>query len=54
MTYSRECTLIDLAMELLIENGFEGIEETVGVLMNTVMKLERSRHLNAGLYERST
>jgi len=52
MTCSPECTQFDLAMELLIENGFDGIAETVGMLMNTAMKLERSRHLNAGLYER--
>ena len=52
MTCSAECTQFDLAMELLIENGFDGIAEAVGVLMNTAMKLERSRHLNAGLYER--
>ena len=52
MTCSSECTQFDLAMELLIENGFDGIAEAVGMLMNTAMKLERSRHLNAGLYER--
>jgi transposase-like protein len=52
MTCKTECTQFDLAMELLIENGFDGIAESVGVLMNTAMKLERSRHLNADLYER--
>ena len=52
MTCSSECTQFDLAMELLIENGFEGIADAVGVLMNTAMKIERSRHLNADLYER--
>ena len=54
MTCNTECTQFDLAMELLIENGFNGIVEAVGMLMNTAMKLERSRHLNAGLYERNT
>ncbi len=54
MTCSLECTQFDLAMELLIENGFDGIAKTVGMLMNTAMKPERSRHLNAGLYERKT
>ncbi len=52
MTCSSECTQFDLAMELLIKNGFGGIAESVGLLMNTAMKLERSRHLNAGPYER--
>lgn len=52
MTCNTECTQFDLAMELLIENGFEGLAETVGLLMNTAMQVERSRHLNADLYER--
>jgi len=38
MTCISECTQFDLAMELLIENGFEGIAEAVGLLMNTAMK----------------
>lgn len=39
-------------MELLIGNGFDDIAETVGLLMNTAMQIERSRHLKAGLYVR--
>ena len=52
MTCKTECTQFELAMELLIDNGFEGIAETVGLLMNTAMQIERSRHLKADLYER--
>ncbi|MBT8334624.1 MAG: IS256 family transposase [Deltaproteobacteria bacterium] len=52
MTCKTECTQFDLAMELLIENGFEGLAETVGLLMNTAMQIERSKHLKADLYER--
>lgn len=47
MACSIECTQFDVAMELLIENGFDGIAEAVGMRMNTAMKLERTRHLNA-------
>ncbi len=49
MTCSMECTQFDLAMELLIEHGFEGIADQ----MNSAMQLERSRHLNAEPCERT-
>ena len=52
MTCKTECTQFDLAMELLIDKGFDGIAETFGLLMNSAMQIERSRHLKAGLYER--
>ena len=38
MTCDSECTQFDLAMGLLIENGFEGIAEAVGLLMSTALK----------------
>jgi hypothetical protein len=37
MTCNTECTQFDLAMELLIDSGFDGIAKAVGVLMNTAM-----------------
>ena len=43
----------DLAMELLTENGFDGIADTVSLLMNTAMQIERSRYLQAEPYERT-
>lgn len=54
MTCETECTQFDLAMELLIENGFDGVAEAVGLLMNSAMQIERTRHLKADLYERNT
>lgn len=54
MTCDTECTQFNLAMELLIEHGFDGIADAVGLLMNTAMQVERSRHLNAELYERNS
>lgn len=53
MTCDTDFNQFDLAMELLIEHGFEGIADAVGLLMNTAMQVERSRHLHAELYERN-
>lgn len=44
---------IDDAVELLKENGFEGLAEAVTVLLNTAMVAERSEYLGAAPYERS-
>lgn len=44
---------IDDAVELLKENGFEGLAEAVTVLLNTAMIAERSEYLGAAPYERS-
>ncbi len=53
MTCQPDCSQFDLAMELLIENGFDNVADVVGVLMNTAMQIERSRHLQAIPYERT-
>jgi putative transposase len=53
MTCLVENNQFDLAMELLIENGFNGIADAVSILMNTAMKIERSRYLQAEPYERT-
>lgn len=37
----------------IIENGFDGLGESISILLNEAMKLERSHHLNADNYERS-
>ena len=44
---------IDDAVELLKENGFEGLADAVTVLMNSAMMAERSEYLCAAPYERS-
>jgi putative transposase len=53
MTCQNDCSQFELAMELLIANGFESIADTIGILMNTAMQIERSRHLQANPYERT-
>jgi|TARA_Y100000310_G_scaffold288481_1_gene314122 transposase-like protein len=42
------------AVELLKENGFEGLAQAVTVLMNTAMVADRSEYLGATPYERCT
>jgi transposase-like protein len=53
MTCYTENNQSDLAMELLIENGFNGIAQSISILMNTGMKIERSKYLQAKPYERT-
>jgi len=53
MTCYNENTPFEQAMELLIENGFNGVADTIGIMMNAAMKIERSRFLKADPYERT-
>ncbi len=53
MAQHRENRSIDDAVELLKENGFDGLAEAVSVLMNAAMLAERSEYLGAAPYERS-
>ncbi len=41
------------AVELLRDNGFDGLAEAVTVLLNTAMVAERSEYPGARPYERS-
>jgi len=53
MTYRVEDTALERVFELLAEEGFDGMSQALEVLLNEMMKVERSRHLQAGPYERS-
>jgi len=53
MTCHTENNQFELAMELLIENGFDGIAGAMTILLNAAMKIERSRFLRAEPYERN-
>lgn len=46
-------TTISTALELLTEQGFEGLSTALELLLNEAMKLERSEFLGAGPYERT-
>jgi putative transposase len=53
MAHRMQTTAPDQITELLAEHGFDGLAQAVTVLLNEVMKLERSAALGAGPYERS-
>lgn len=53
MAQRAEDRSISDAVELLKENGFDGLAEAVTVLMNEAMLVERSEYLGARPYERS-
>ena len=46
-------TTISAALELLTEQGFDGLSAALELLLNEAMKLERSAFLGAGPYERT-
>lgn len=53
MTQQDQHNAIHDAVELLKENGFDGLAEAVAVLLNQAMILERSEYLKAMPYERT-
>lgn len=53
MTYQVEDSALERVFELLADEGFDGLGEALGVLLDEMMKIERSAHLRAGPYERS-
>jgi putative transposase len=53
MTHHDQATAFDEATELLAEHGFDGMARAIGVLLDEVMKLERSQALGAAPYQRS-
>ena len=53
MTHETENTQFDMVMELLINNGFDGIAETMRIMMDSAMKIDRGRYLQAEPYQRT-
>jgi transposase-like protein len=53
MTCDVQNTQFNMALELLIDNGFDGMADAISILMNTAMQIERSRYLRAEPYERT-
>jgi len=47
MTCSAKNTQFEMAMELLIDNGFNGVAEAITLMLNEAMCIERSRYLQA-------
>jgi len=50
--HTPDATTFDSVLELLNENGFEGLASAAELLLNEAMRLERSNYLGAGAYER--
>jgi len=53
MTYEDQNNALERISELLADEGFDGMGEALGLLLNEMMKLERNAHLRAEPYERS-
>jgi len=53
MTCHIQNTQFELAMELLIDNGFDSVADAIAIMMNGAMQIERSRYLKAEPYERT-
>ena len=53
MTHHVDDTLLEAVCELLEVYGFDGLAEATTIVLNEAMKVERSRHLRAGPYERT-
>jgi putative transposase len=53
MTHHQENTAIEQMLEAVIENGMEGLEAAISILLNEAMKIERSRVLDAEPWQRT-
>lgn len=53
MAHHQHGNAFDDAMELLIENGFDGMANVLQILLNEAMKIEREDALAAGPYQRT-
>lgn len=53
MTHEVDSNAIEQVVEVLIDEGLEGMSRAFAILMNEAMRLERSRFLGAGPYERT-
>lgn len=53
MTHQMQTTALDPFVELLADQGFDGLADALRVLLNEVMKIERAAVLNAAPYQRA-
>jgi transposase-like protein len=52
MTHAAESTALDHVLQLLADQGFDGMAQALELLLNEAMKLERAQTLGAAPYER--
>ena len=53
MAHEMDDNVLSQVYEVLVDTGFDGLAEALALLLNEVMLLERSHHLQAQPYERS-
>ena len=53
MTHQRQSNELSEAVQLLADNGFEGMANAMQILLNEAMRLERSEYIGAEPYERT-
>ena len=53
MTHHEENTAIGQMLEAVIEDGMEGLEAAISILLNEAMKVERNRVLSAEPWQRA-
>jgi transposase-like protein len=53
MTHPQESNACDQVIQLLADNGFDGMAQAIEILMNEAMKLERAEVLGANPYQRT-
>ena len=53
MTHPHQSNARDEVIQLLAENGFDGMAQAIEILMNEAMKLDRSEALGANPYQRT-
>ncbi len=53
MAHEMDDNVLSQVYEVLVDTGFDGLAEALTLLLNEVMRLERSQHLQAQPYERS-
>ena len=53
MTHQNQSSEVAAVVQLLADEGFEGMANAMQILLNEAMKLERSEYLNAKPYQRT-
>ena len=53
MAHDDQCTAINDVLQLLADQGFDGMAQAIEILLNEAMKLERAETLGASPYQRS-
>lgn len=53
MTCHVQSNAVEDVLEMLADQGFEGMADAIGILLNESMRLERQDYLGAGPYERT-